>query len=573
MALPLVQTNPGPEYYNSLADRLPVSGWDQLVTAFEAESERTVVSQLATRAELARLESEEGQRELSVDELNEKYKDIGLRFDGPQKERVAEYIAQSYRERTYLEQKIASGPQGYTSLIGRFGAGVIAHALDPVETGLTFATGGLLRLGAAAVFGRSVAPSLLGRVGVGAAEGALTQAALEPLNYSTLNKLQEDYTAAESLYNIAIGAAFGGVVEGAGYGIQKFIDRKRGVRPGAELLSHEAAIAQLLDGKKVDPSGVSADVAAELSRRIPRVSDFSGRMDYQYRPYDPLAGDGRKFYIGTMSENEALSAVERTRRGFQGFVDDAGRANADAASKYNETIGNVFEVELGDARLVDTSRLLNENEIRALNSILEGSDNKEVSKLSKQLAKGEFQTVRDLLVEAGNREILPQVADALERGLAGLGFDGYFRNMGDHNAIELFESAVRSPVKEDGRVVYRQTGVFKGDEAIVPGITTAEREAIIARRKAVETESFYNQQDMDHADAAEELGSIDEEAMDAAELQKFNEVKREIDQMDKAGLLGEDERKLIEQMDELDQKHKSMMTKFKSAIDCVWRNS
>ena len=99
----------------------------------------------------------------------------------------------------------------------RLGAGLVASLFDPINVASAFipivgearyarmlgqAAGGLGRAGV--------------RAGVGAVEGAAGAALVEPLVYGLRRDLQDDYSMADSLANIAFGAVGGGILHAGG---------------------------------------------------------------------------------------------------------------------------------------------------------------------------------------------------------------------------------------------------------------------------------------------------------------------------------------------------------------------
>lgn len=108
--------------------------------------------------------------------------------------------------------------------IAMFGAGIA----DPINLGTAFVPWSrvmpLARTLEAARLSSSAATRFAGRAGMGAIDGGITTAALEPFYAATrANVLGDDYTAADSMANIAFGTAFGGGVLGiGGVGVDAF---------------------------------------------------------------------------------------------------------------------------------------------------------------------------------------------------------------------------------------------------------------------------------------------------------------------------------------------------------------
>jgi len=100
--------------------------------------------------------------------------------------------------------------------VAMFGAGIV----DPINLATAFVpwtkmVGGLRVLEAARV-SSSAATRFGGRAGLGAIEGGISTAVLEPFYAGMRQELADDYGAVDSIANIAFGTAFGGGVLGIG---------------------------------------------------------------------------------------------------------------------------------------------------------------------------------------------------------------------------------------------------------------------------------------------------------------------------------------------------------------------
>lgn len=115
-----------------------------------------------------------------------------------------------------LSDAINRSPEGWRSILG-FGAQLYGSMEDPINlaAGLIPVVGqaryALMLERAAGTFGRAGV-----RLGVGAAQGAVGTAAVEPLIYGLRQQLQDDYTMLDSLVNIGFGAAVGGTLHAGG---------------------------------------------------------------------------------------------------------------------------------------------------------------------------------------------------------------------------------------------------------------------------------------------------------------------------------------------------------------------
>jgi hypothetical protein len=123
---------------------------------------------------------------------------------------------QRQHEQTARQVAIAASPTGARSVLG-FGAQALTSMLDPINLATAFvpvigpmkytallaeASGPLARFGI--------------RAGVGAAEGAVGTALVQPLDYLAARNQGDDFTMTQALENIAFGAAFGGGLHSIG---------------------------------------------------------------------------------------------------------------------------------------------------------------------------------------------------------------------------------------------------------------------------------------------------------------------------------------------------------------------
>jgi hypothetical protein len=163
--------------------------------------------------------------------------------------------------------------------VGRFGIMLATQLLDPLAVGSAFvpvvgeARYARLLAGASGAVGRAGV-----RAGVGAAEGAVGAAILEPLIFAAKLQEQADYTAADSLLNIAIGSVFGGGLHVAGGAVGDI------GRSGRET----AAAARVADLRRVmeQQEALNAPTpftALESYERRLTVADVEARMEDLYK--------------------------------------------------------------------------------------------------------------------------------------------------------------------------------------------------------------------------------------------------------------------------------------------------
>jgi hypothetical protein len=203
---------------------------------------------------LAQAERDTASPMLSQEQANEKYGVADLRFDGPVNERTAQLLWTEKRAEMLRKETLARGPDGFWNATnwGLFGVGLATSAVDPVSlvagvlTGGAFTAfrGGHAALSAARAVGQQ---SFARSVALGAAEGAIGAALVEPLVYAMADDYSIDYGVSDSLMNIAAGAAGGALFTGLGIAIDRF--RRPSMQASDAALS--MAVAQMEAGKPV----------------------------------------------------------------------------------------------------------------------------------------------------------------------------------------------------------------------------------------------------------------------------------------------------------------------------------
>lgn len=146
--------------------------------------------------------------ELEVEELRDRYGELGLEFDRPMREGEASLLAEIKREELLRTDIMRRGPDGFGARMLQFGAGLAGLTIDPVGLGLSFVP----FVGAARFAGiASRIGTVPARISVGAGEAALGTALVEPLIYGLNQAQQRDFTFADALIDIGFSAAFGAV--------------------------------------------------------------------------------------------------------------------------------------------------------------------------------------------------------------------------------------------------------------------------------------------------------------------------------------------------------------------------
>jgi len=154
-------------------------------------------------------------RMFSQDEAADRAKTAGVKLEFP-KDGITEDAFNILVERKQDEMRrqdiMARGPSGFLPGVAKFGTAFGASLLDPINIASAFVpvVGQARYAQLLASAGRSTLARTLPRLGVGAAEGLVGAAMVEPIIYGAARYEQADYGMADSALNVAFGGVFGG---------------------------------------------------------------------------------------------------------------------------------------------------------------------------------------------------------------------------------------------------------------------------------------------------------------------------------------------------------------------------
>jgi hypothetical protein len=333
-----------------------------MMDTFVSGVARSGIDFLGIEGSLSQLEKTTS-KVLSVEEANNLYPNVEKPFSQPINEAVAFQLNEEGKKRQLLQQKIADGPGGsfYKGAVN-LGAGLVAHALDPVEFGVgAFAGMGIGKLGQIAAAGRfgqgAVATGqVLSKGGfiAEATEGILGNALLEPAMYAQSQEAQLDYTIQDAFVSIVGG---GLAAPSAIYGIKAGFNQLRKISPNSFGLGQKASIGQLHDGKvpNVDSIKESYD---ELLYAEPPKDAIKGpvRSEYSFEQVDIPSIKQRPMYASPV-QHGAMDTGTRVVGEYHGdgiyLTDNPNIANNAAVHSMEEAQSNVHEFNINELNLVD----------------------------------------------------------------------------------------------------------------------------------------------------------------------------------------------------------------------------
>lgn len=205
---------------------------------------------------------------MSAQDARDKVDSLGLKLNIPEqgiRSGALDVIIQRQQEQLARQQVLARAGSSFGTQLS---AGLAASILDPINIASAFVpVVGEARY--AAMLGRAATPIARAgvRAGVGALEGAVGAAIIEPLPLLAARQDQTDYDLSDSLANIAFGAALGGGLHTVGGAISDRLRRN---------------IASETDAPPV--AGAVAEPVESIAARSPSLATFDKAFDA-----DPIA--------------------------------------------------------------------------------------------------------------------------------------------------------------------------------------------------------------------------------------------------------------------------------------------
>lgn len=166
---------------------------------------------------------------------------------------------------------MSRGPSGGLAATAQLGTAFAVTMLDPVNIGVSFVPiAGEAKWAKAAQASKSALTRAAGRFGVGAIEGAVGAAAVEPIIYASKQMEQADYDVGDSFMNVAFGTVFGGGLHttfGAiGDAFKSFKAPERLPTRDAEIRADAARSADLARSVEFEPSREPAGAPDEIGK-------------------------------------------------------------------------------------------------------------------------------------------------------------------------------------------------------------------------------------------------------------------------------------------------------------------
>lgn len=288
------------------------------------------------------------------DEANERFGELGLTFDEPVSEEALGIIVRRKREEITRRNILRRGPQGVVPMGAKFITSLALSVIDPINVASAFIP----------VVGEARLASLVARFGknsarfrTGLIEGAVGNAAIEPILLSSAARDQSDYTALDSLLNVTIGSILGG---GLHVGIGKISDRLKAARPETREAALRGSVAQMAEGRPVDAATILRTDPA-MHETGPILRPLVEALENVERTRARVASlEERGADLATLSDElmPALKNAAAADRRFEALLDQSDELTPDVTTRLRDLVdrvGDEIDIE-ARSRIAEASR-------------------------------------------------------------------------------------------------------------------------------------------------------------------------------------------------------------------------
>lgn len=204
---------------------------------------------------------------LPPEEATERFgSDVGLKFDSHISAEEAQELRQLKKEELARQDIAARTPYSLVGTPLRVLTGLAATAADPINVATSFVpVVGQARYAAWLSRAGNMAERAAIRAGVGAAEGTVGAALVEPIVYGVAQSEQADYDFYDSFVNLAFGSVLGGATHVGGGIVGDSLSTKQAVPQIAENVDLPAKATTLDPEVKIEPP--PPQTAAQLFAR------------------------------------------------------------------------------------------------------------------------------------------------------------------------------------------------------------------------------------------------------------------------------------------------------------------
>jgi hypothetical protein len=570
--------------------------------AWELAKQDTAVGAISRMWQMHKAASVPAQK-ITADEANAKYP-----MDTPFREDVSPIVAQkqfqAFTDRRTLEEKVARGPQDAYNKLKRFGVGMAAHLIDPVELGTStligWGVGGIIAKSAiGAALAEQAGSSIAARTALSAGESItgnfLENVGTEALNIKADMKEKRQYDPIEGLTNLTVGTFLGAIPHVA---LKEFKFRLKG-ETGFEGYLKSADQGEVsIDNLAARRNKMILDTSPEADRAIvsttvgnlsedvrpdvaPILQSLAKEIDvetpgYEFKPAADTADfEGKKIFLATREATDNLAQGTNVPLGDDYGIgihatDNPGVANAAAARTMSDAPGNIHEAELtGEVKPLSLEGpvpdSLKDQVRQGLTHI--GEDANMVESLP-------MKTVLKLFKESELDGIMPEGSmQAFGEEIKNAGYNALVSDGSEHMGVPMENRHNHITLLDESLV--KQKSSQAADPSFVRKPTDAElnalrdkalghRESMLVSKANMESE-LARLEDIRKAEGIKK-GSL----ADSQEFEKaMNDLNETFDSMEKQGLMDEGLQKEREALNEAKQNVEAMHTMRKAFMDCM----
>jgi hypothetical protein len=522
----------------------------------------------------------------NVNDLNKQYPNLQQPFTEDTDPFIAGEIARRQQEKKDQESAVANGPQSGLYSVGRFGAGMLAGASDPL-----FAVAAAVTMGAseAALAGTAAgdalglgiekqlvwdtakqgvkygSKTLLQNAATGAIEGAGASAIAEPFKAAADSQDNTPYNFRDAAGRVGMGALSFGILKPAGAAFYKLL------RPEQIRILETVANNRLASDKIPDVSALEHDFAMEQTGHV---NPESGKLDgYNFKKLeDP---NGTHFFVPkdavmpSYKDGPMLKVGDDLGSGGVHMTDNPQVANGIAAPKVSAVPGSVHEVSFEGKKLENIDQFSSPEFTDAAKAAIENQGLKfdPTTRTGKQILSG----VMDEIHGDGttpNGEVQARYNDFLQRlqfESKIRGVDGYQYKVGEtggiehepYNAAYLFD---KDNLTEHGVAQANPDTVYKPDAKTATDILNKTQEPF-------EGTMFHNPSDQAAFDGSmntDEVAPADQSAIEQQLNDNISAIKRQVEQFpDLPGA-----KSLLEEFKDVDADTNTSEKLIQNAFDC-----
>ena len=349
-ALPL-NNDPEVDEFDSIQPDFTAT--EALGASFELAKQDTAVMSHARSSSLEELKNRGGTL-LTPEKANAMYPGLAVPFREDIHPFAAQEIYDRSQERDRLQRISAGGPDTIAMGVARFGAGMVAHLMDPVETGLGLALSG----GAALAIPSLAKAGLATKIGVDVAANLVENVASETLVRDAAITEQQEYDAMDFMVNVGAGAfampALGLAVRGSKKAFSKMGEFFESKPPEVQVKASQITVNTLMQNKVPDINALKTAIMEETNFK-PQDNITVGGKNYEFKDNYNQPASGKKFYVPVKDATDLDTNVklsDSVGNDIQG-TDNPALANGVLNPSIGSPGGKILEIDLDEVPKID----------------------------------------------------------------------------------------------------------------------------------------------------------------------------------------------------------------------------